>query len=818
MSHLYKTRRLPLHCKCMASLTQTLAFSQMSDEELARVLKENKIGLTLAEAREVEKILGRAPTLTEAIVWGIQGSEHCSYRSSRPFLKTLPTKAPNVMLGVGEDAGIVHFARANGKDGQPGKSYGVIMGHESHNHPSQVVPFEGAATGIGGLVRDIIVMGGRAIATADPLRFGALEKPAAKSIAQGVISGIAGYGNPLGVPNLAGDTYFDDSFNDNCLVNVAVLGSIREDEIIHSFVKPYAEGWDIIIVGKPTDNSGMGGAAFASLQLNEADKEANKGAVQEPNPFLERHMAESTYALFAKLRDQGHLDKVSFKDMGAGGNICATVEQVEPAGFGATVDLAKVHVSMPDLAPAVIACAETQERLCWMCDPQITNLILDHYNKEWDLPNVSVGARASLVGKVTKGNYVATFGDQILIDAPASDVTKGVQYQRAYSAPTTPPPEEPTFDQPDLAATFLKLLASENIASRLPIFENYDKVVQGQTVFEPGIADAGLLVPFRNRAEAPELHKVGAALSVDANPRYGKISPYWCAVNAVVEGMRNVAAIGATPWAVTDCLNFGNPEKPEQMWELVESIRGMKDTLEGVGHLAFPGSPLPVVSGNVSLYNESPNGSVAPSPVMGTLGRIENVDKAISMELKEAGSALYLIGERKDECGGSEYYRQLRLSGLIQTDGAQLPQPDFKQVRAELALMVAAVDQGLLLSSHDISDGGLAVALAEMAAGGRGEGLLSVTVDLTATSPSTATLRADKKLFSETGGFVVEVSAGQEPAFESLARQNNVTPILLGRVTDSSDFLLTENNQTLLTLPASEVKKTWLNGLRNRLA
>lgn len=790
----------------MAQLSPTLAFSQMSDEEVLRVLKDNKIGLTVAEAREVEKILGRGPTLTEAIVWGIQGSEHCSYRSSRPFLKTLPTKAPNVMLGVGEDAGIVHFATAAN-----GKSYGVIMGHESHNHPSQVVPYEGAATGIGGLVRDIIVMGGRAIATADPLRFGDLSKATPHHIAEGVISGIAGYGNPLGVPNLAGDTYFDESYNDNCLVNVMVLGAIRQDEIIHSFVPANAEGWDIIIVGKPTDNSGMGGAAFASLELNEEDKEANKGAVQEPNPFLERHVAEATYTLFRKLRDEGNLDKVSFKDMGAGGNVCATVEQVEPAGFGAEVDLAKVHTSMPNLPPAVIACAETQERLCWICDPSLTQQILTHYNKEWDLPNVSAGAKASHVGKVKKGNYVVKFGDEILLDAPSSDVTAGVQYQRAYSAPTKTF-EEPTFTTPDLKESLLKLLSSENIASRLPIFENYDKVVQGQTVFEPGIADAGLLVPFRNREEAPELHKVGAALSVDANPRYGKISPYWCAVNAVVEGMRNVAAIGATPWAVTDCLNFGNPEKPEQMWELVESIRGIKDALEGVGHIAYTADPegklvpLPVVSGNVSLYNESKNGSVAPSPVMGTLGRIDNVDKAISMQFKKAGSKLYLIGDRKDELGGSEYYRQL---GFL---GANVPKPDFGAVRHELYLMTQAVDQGLLLSSHDISDGGLAVALVEMAAGGRGEGELGFAVDLNAIG---AGLPTPTKLFSETGGFVVEVAAGKEAAFEALATSNGVSTFALGNV--GSSLCIFQDQNAVVQLPLAEAKEAWLNGLRNKL-
>ena len=785
----------------MTSLKNTLDFAAMKDEELLRVLAENKIGLTPDEARKVQEILKRPPTLTEAIVWGIQGSEHCSYRSSRKHLKTLPTKGTAVMLGVGEDAGIATFATD-----KQGRRYGVIMGHESHNHPSQVVPYEGAATGIGGMVRDIVVMGGKPVAVADPLRFGQIDRPLTRQIESDVVAGIAGYGNPLGVPTLAGDTYFDESFNDNCLVNVVCLGSLREDEIIHSFVPANAEGWDIIIVGKPTDQSGFGGAAFASLELKEEDKEANKGAVQEPNPFLERHLLESTAVLFRKLRDAGNLNKVSFKDMGAGGNVCATVEQVDRAGFGAEVDLSKVHTSVPGLPPPVIACAETQERLCWICDPSLTQMILDHYNKEWDLPNVSVGARASLVGKVTKGNYVVRYGDEVLIDAPAPAVTAGVQYDRPFTAPVRTF-TEPTFDQPKLTEIFLKVLASENIASRLPIFENYDKVVQGQTVFEPGIADAGLLQPFRNREEVPEIHKVGAALSVDANPPYGKISPYWAGVNAVVESMRNVAAIGATPWAATDCLNFGNPEKPEQMWELVESIRGIKDALEGIGHLAYPGEALPIISGNVSLYNESKNASVAPSPVIGMLGRIENTDDAVTMQLKRAGSKLYLLGERKDELGGSEYYRQL---GHL---GANVPQPDLKVVQAELRTVIDAIAEKMVLAAHDISDGGLAVALAEMMAGGRGLGEFGVNVDITALG----TLRTDKKLFSETGGFVLEVAEDREQDFLKLCTDHQIQPLLLGVVTAEQNFVITENNQPVLNLPKAQVVDTWLNGLRNKL-
>ncbi len=785
----------------MASFTNTLDFAAMTDEEILRALSENKIGLTPDEARKVQEILKRPPTLTEAIIWGIQGSEHCSYRSSRRHLKTLPVDAPNVTLGVGEDAGIVHFAQD-----EKGQSYGVIMGHESHNHPSQVVPYEGAATGIGGMVRDIIVMGGRAVAVADPLRFGQIDRTLSRQIQAGVVSGIAGYANPLGVPNLAGDTYFDESFNDNCLVNVVCLGAIREDEIIHSFVPENAIGWDFIIVGKPTDQSGMGGAAFASLELKEEDKEANKGAVQEPNPFLERHLAESTYNLFKKLSINGQLDKVSFKDMGAGGNVCATVEQVEPAGLGADIDLALVHTAYPGLPPAVIACAETQERLCWVCDPSLTQMILDHYNKEWDLPNVSLGARASHVGKVKQGNYTVRYGEEILVDAESSQVTEGVQYNRPFHAPTRTF-TEPEFDQPYLPSVFLQVLGSENIASRLPIFENYDKVVQGQTVFEPGMADAGLMQPFRNREEAPEIHQVGAALSVDANPRYGKISPYLAGVNAVVEGMRNVAAIGATPWAVTDCLNFGNPEDPEQMWELVESIRGIKEALEGVGHLNYAGHPLPVVSGNVSLYNHSKNGSIAPSPVIGTLGRIDDTAKAVTMQFKKAGSKIYLLGLRKNELGGSEYYRQL---GHL---GANVPSPDFKEVKAELQTVITAIDEGIALACHDISDGGLAVTLAEMMAGGRGEGSFGLTAELS----KTGELRADTLLFSETGGFVLEIRPDRAEEFETLCFGNMVKAVQLGEVTEAPLFSVTLNGQSLIALPKDQVVDIWLNGLRNKL-
>lgn len=731
----------------------------------------------------------------------IQGSEHCSYRSSKKYLRTLPIDAPNVMLGVGEDAGIVDFAVD-----KEGRRYGLIMGHESHNHPSQVVPFEGAATGVGGMVRDVLVMGGKAVAIADPLRFGQIDRVLSRQIAGDVVGGIAGYGNPLGVPTIAGDTYFDDSFNDNCLVNVVCLGVLREDEIIHSYVPKTAEAWDIILVGKPTDRSGMGGAVFASLELKEEDKEANKGAVQEPNPFLERHLLEATATLFQKLRDSGNLDKVSLKDLGAGGIVGATVEQVERAGLGAELDLSKVHTAIAELPSPVLACAETQERLCWICHPSLTELILDHYNKEWDLPKVSVGARASVIGKVTRGNYVLKYGEEIILSAPASLITEGVQVDRPYKI-SPPSSTEPEFEMPPLDEIFFKVLGSENVASRLPIFEQYDKVVQGQTIFEPGMADAGLIAPFRNREDVPEIHLVGAALSVDSNPRYGKISPYWAAVNAVVEGMRNVVAVGAIPWAVTDCLNFGNPEKPKQMAEFVESVRGIKEALEGVGHLAFTGAALPVISGNVSFYNESPKGSVAPSPIIGTLGRILDFRKAITMQLKRLNSRLYLLGERKDELGGSEYYAQL---GYL---GVQVPQPNFKAVETELRAVLDAIEEGLVLAAHDISEGGLIVCLAEMMAGGRGKGQFGVSVDIRELGP----LRSDKKLFSETGGFVLEISEEASDDFLALCRGYGLNPICLGNTVLEQSFAIFENAKPLLVLAKAQVVEIWLNGLRKKL-
>ncbi len=786
-------------------MEKTLAFSKMTDDEVLKALAKNKIGLTVEEARKIEDILGRSPTITEAVLWGIQGSEHCSYKSSKPYLKLLPIDAPNVVLGVGEDSGVVEITKYKGD------RFGLVVSHESHNHPSQIVPFEGAATGVGGCVRDVACMGAKVIGVMDPLRFGEVKNNTARQIASGVVSGIGGYGNPLGIPNLGGDVYFDPSYNDNCLVNVVALGLVRESHLIHSFVSKNAakEKWDIIIVGKPTDFSGMGGAAFASGILKESEKEKNKGAVQEPNPFLKRHLLVSTYDLFAELQKKKLIGKVSYKDMGAGGISCSTVEQVAKVGLGAEIDLEKVHVGVKNLPPSVIACSETQERFTWMCHPSLTKMILDHYNKKWNLPSVAENARASLIGKVKEGNYILKFKGEKVVNAKSNDITEGLIYNRLSLDPKKSF-EEPDLPEPkDYNKELLALLASENIASRKPVYERYDKQVQGFVVLEAGLADAGILAPLLDEDVDAKTKKVGMAFSTDSNPRHSLISPYHGAANAVVESMRNVAAVGAYPQAITDCLNYGNPEKPEQMWELKQGIEGIRDACHGVKLKNHPEFPTPVISGNVSLYNESKNGHIAPAAIICCIGKIDDYNKAITMQFKKAGSKIYLLGKRKNELGGSEYYR------LHGEQGANVPEADFSEVQKEINVMVDGVAAGLISAAHDISEGGVAVSVCEMAFGGWGEGKIGADIDVK--NCDEASLRNDQKLFSETGGFVCEIPASKSKQFEALCKKYQLVPYEIGKTTSVSKLIFKNGTKNLINLDLKKACERWLNGLREKL-
>ena len=771
---------------------QCFDFKRLTSKEIDVILQENNLALTHDEIHKIQDLLERPPTLTECILWSIQGSEHCSYKSTRPLLKQLPTDGPNVILGAKEDAGVVRIATD-----KQGDSYGIVISHESHNHPSQIVPYEGAATGIGGNVRDVCCMGARVIALADSLRFGDIDNHRTHWTHHGVVDGIAGYGNPLGVPNLAGDLYYDASYQQNCLVTVVTLGLVKENDIIHSYAPKNADGYDLILVGKPTDNSGFGGASFASLELDEDKHEQNRGAVQEPNAFLGRHLLAANYALFDILKEKNLIDQVGFKDLGAGGVACAGVEIADSAGYGACIDLTKIHTAEKGLHPAVILCAETQERYMWAVPPELTELVLNHYNQTYDLPKVSAGARASVVGKITnEPQFIVRNGDETLVDAKAEDITRGIVYERAYQIKEKNL-VEPTLPEENLNDTLLALLAHENIASRKAVFENYDKQVQGRTVLERGQASSGVMQPFNNNDYPKEIQQVGIALSVSHNPRYGKIDAYWTAVNAVCDSMRKVAATGAAPQTITDCLCFGNPEKPEQMAELVSAIEGIKDSLHGAGLKFDKQSATPVVAGNVSLYNESAGKPIPASPVISCLGKLDNVDHATSSSLKKQDSLLVMVGERKDECGGSAYY------AYHQQLGANIPKPDFQETANQIYAVTDAIEKDLVLTARHIADGGVAVALTEMS--------FENEVGFDVMIPGK--LNLNKLLFSETGGFVLEIDADNLDAVTDIFKTYGQTIEVLGKTNTSST--LSFNNTIQLKL--QEAKAAWAQGLRKKL-
>ncbi|MFN2459535.1 MAG: phosphoribosylformylglycinamidine synthase subunit PurL [Candidatus Velthaea sp.] len=735
------------------------------------------LGLALSadELRRIAEVLHRRPTDTELYAFDAQWSEHCSYKSSRRHLRKLPTDGPTVMQGPAEDAGILHLGEWQGA------RYGVVIAHESHNHPSQVVPFEGAATGVGGIVRDVLCMGAEVIALADPLRFGRLDDPHCRYVAQSVVDGIAAYGNAIGVPTIAGDVYVDESFDDNVLVNVVALGLVKEPDIIHSKAPPGSEGYDIVLVGKATDRSGFGGASFSSLTLDEADAETNKGAVQVPDPFLKNVIMRASYRVFEDLRREGIV--AGFKDLGAGGLTGCSAELVASGGMGAEIDLDKAPVTDPELPPAVIAIGETQERLCWIVPPSFTPRLLAIYNDEFWLPRIAKGACAAAVGTVTATQrYVARYRGETVIDVPLRLLTDGVRYNRPY---TVALPDAESFD--DLwrrAGTPLRgfnggrstgdcleaVVAHRDVCSREPIFQRFDGVVRGTTAVPRGYADAGVIVPI---ADAP----FGVALAVDGNPRYGKIDPQRAAELAVVEAACNVAAVGARPIGMTDCLNFGDPTEPRQLGDMVAAI-------DGLAHAARM-LATPFVSGNVSLYNQSKSGrSVAPSPIVACVGAIADIAKTATSAFKRAGSPLYFLGAAQPAFGGSVY------AEVIGFTSNALAVPDYAATRRYVEVVLAAYEAGIVLAAHDVSDGGLITAIAEMIF----PTLSFAPVGARLHHPDTwdATYGDEVTFFAEYGGFVIEAADGA--AFEGICRAHGAAFAHIG-VTSDSPVLVLENCQ-----------------------
>jgi len=762
----------------------------MPDKALQEFLRKNDISLTIFEARKVVELIGRNPTLTELYIFNTQWSEHSSYKSSRSVLKALlPTQAPNVILGPVEDSGIVEFGYINNE------RYGIVVSHESHNHPSQVVPYEGAATGVGGIIRDVLCMGAKVIAIADPLRFGnpyGKNKNKVKYIANEVINGIAGYGDAVGIPNICGDIYFNDSFDENCLVNVVCLGIVKEKDIIHSYAPKNAEGYDIVIVGKATDNSGFGGAAFASLILDEKDREINRGAVQVPDPFLKNVIIRASYSVFEEARKKGI--ELGFKDMGAGGIMCSTSELCSDSDFGADIDLDKINASINNLPPYMVACSETQERFTWICPQEFTKTLLKIYNEDFELPQISLGAGAFVIGKVIgQQDYILRHNGKVVCNVPIKVVTQGIKYERQKKAPKRHF-KEPNLKEPeDYNKALLSVLKHPNVASKAKAYKHYDTSVMGNAIIETGYADAGVV-------KAVDGSSFGVALKTDCNPRYCRIDPYWGAVNAVAESMRNVAAVGAIPSALTDCLNYGNPEKPEVFYDFYEGVRGIADAAK---HLHYKGTtyPMPVISGNVSFYNESASGkAIDSSPIIACIGVLKDYSKAITMKIKKENSALFLVGERKDEFGGSVYY------DVNDEIGAVVPIIDFEKERNMIYAVIDAINAGLLLSCHDISDGGLATTISEMILGGDADGEIGAEISLDFTN-----LRTDKALFSESSGFVFEVEDKNIQRLQNLFRFYKLDLMKLG-TTKGKNLIINNKNKKIIDIPISKLKEAWTKG------
>jgi phosphoribosylformylglycinamidine synthase subunit PurL len=678
---------------------------------------------------ELERIverLGREPTIVELHAFDAQWSEHCSYKSSRRHLKRLPTGGSSVLLGPGEDAGILHLGVHNGE------RYGIVVAHESHNHPSQVVPFEGAATGIGGIVRDVLCMGAEVIAVADALRFGTNEdrhpersgRTHQSYVAQGVVDGISAYGNAIGVPNLAGDVYFDEGFDENCLVNVVALGLVKESDVIHSRAPKGAEGWEIVLVGKATDPSGFGGASFSSLSLDAQDAELNKSAVQVPDPFLENVLMRASYRVFALLR--GLKLTAAFKDLGAGGIMGCSAEITGQGGYGAVIDLDKVNVAVEGMAPEVIAVGETQERLLWVAPPEIVPEILRIYNEVFTLPEVAYNARAAVIGSVTADRrYVMRYHGSVVMDVESEFLTGAIHDELPYTEVIHHAGAVDELQGIDVETLLPQVLAHRDVCSREPLYRRYDWVVRGATVLPRGAADAGVLAPI-------EGSRLGVALAVAGNPRYGCIDPGYAAEHAVLEAMRRVVAVGARPVGLTDCLNFGNPRKPDQYGQFVAAVEGLERAATQLD--------LPFVSGNVSLYNETAEGRTVPaSTIVACVGSLDDVAGVVTPGLKRAGSALLWIGSRELVMGGSV------LADLLGLDGA-LPHLSYGAERVAVGIVHEAIARGVLRSCRAVGDGGMLTALARLAFDAMDAGR-AIGAEIDFGNP-----------LCEAGGFVCEVS------------------------------------------------------------
>ncbi len=724
-----------------------------------------ELGLKEDEYARVREILGRRPTGAELAMYSVMWSEHCSYKSSKVHLRQFGEKAPEseaMLVGIGEQAGVVDV----------GQDYAVTFKIESHNHPSYVEPYQGAATGIGGIVRDIIAMGARPVAVMDPLRFGAHDHPDTKRVLPGVVAGIGGYGNCLGLPNIGGEVVFDPCYQGNPLVNALCVGVMKHEDI--HLAKAAGAGNKVILYGARTGGDGIGGASLLASETFDSTKPSKRPAVQVGDPFQEKLLIECTLELFREGLVTG------IQDLGAAGLSCATSELASNGSGGMRVTLDDVPLRDSSLSPEEILMSESQERMCAVAEPEKVERFLEICEK-WDVI-------ATVIGEVTDGDRLEIYfrGEQIVDVPPRTVAHEGPVYERPYARPdwqdalqADDPAKLPRpGDGEELRAAALALVGSANQASKSWITDQYDRYVLGDTVLAQP-EDGGMI-----RVDAET--NLGVAVATDGNGRYAKLDPYAGAQLALAESYRNVAATGATPLAVTDCLNFGSPEDPAAMWQFAEACRGLADGCLELG--------TPVTGGNVSLYNQTGEAAIHPTPVVGVLGVIDDVTRRTPMAFAEEGQLIYLLGETREELGGSAWSQVAHghLGGLP-------PAVDLERERLLGGILVSASRDGMIDAAHDLSDGGLIQALAESCLKGR-KGARLVVPD--GQDPFVF-------LFSESQGrALVSVPRSEEVRFTDMCRVRDLPAARVGVVDgDESDPQTAIEVQGQFTLTLSELRE-----------
>ena len=721
-------------------------------------------GLSAEEYARICAALGRAPNVTELGVFSVMWSEHCSYKSSRRLLKTLPTRGPRVLQGPGENAGVIDI----------GDGRAVAFKIESHNHPSFVEPYQGAATGVGGILRDIFTMGARPIANLNSLRFGSFDHPRTRYLVNGVVAGIGGYGNSIGVPTVGGEVYFDAGYNGNILVNAFTLGLVRSDRIFRASAA--GVGNPVIYVGSKTGRDGIHGASLLASAEFSGEAEEKRPTVQVGDPFTEKLLLEACLELMEK-------DAIiAIQDMGAAGLTSSTVEMAGRGGTGIVLDLDQVPVREQGMTPYEILLSESQERMLIVARAGAEDVVRRVFAK-WDLD-------ASVVGRVTDDGLLRVmFREQEVARIPIGILTDGAP---AYERPSAPPGDLDALQElrldtiplpGDYNQTLLALLDSPNIGSKAWVYHQYDYLVRSNTVVEPG-SDAAVL-------RIKGTHK-GIALSVDCNSRYCALDPYVGAMIAVVESARNVVCAGAAPLGITDCLNFGNPEKPQIMWQFAEAVRGIRDACVALG--------VPVVSGNVSFYNETEGRAIPPTPTIAMVGLLDDIEHHTTQWFKGDGDLIVLLGVTREELGGSEY--------LVQAHGLVRGTPPWIDLDAEKQVQqacLAAIAEGLVRSAHDVSEGGLAVALAECCISGPSPGFGAV-IELE------GAIRPDALLFGESQSrIIVSLRRRHLGRLREIAAAN-VPVTLLGEVRGRRLVI-----GPLVDVDVAELRRAWTKALPRRM-